>query len=95
MTSYGRQKLDDEIQAAGIVGRRIILGKVGAQIAVGKGAGEGVDHGMTEHVAVGMGVEPVVGRDRHTAEHQGLSGHQAMDVVAQPDPLIRVHTSRP
>jgi hypothetical protein len=76
-------ELLDKSKASRILIIGVILRKVGAQVAMGYGAGQCVNEGMTQHVAVGMGVETHVGWDLHAAQDKRVPRHEPMDVAPQ------------
>src|SRR5262249_29247011 len=57
-----------------------------AQIAEATGPEQGVDHGMGEHIGVGMPGEAPLVFDLHPADHQPLPGLEAMAVIADAHP---------
>ena len=72
----------DELEATSILCVRIVLGIVGAEIAVGDRPGERVDQSVGQNVTVGVGVESDVGRNSHASEHEFVPGEEPVDVVA-------------
>ena len=76
-------ELAHDPEAACVRGLGVVLGEVRPEVAVRDGPGQGVDEGVAEHVAVGMGVEAHRRRDFDPAKDEGETREKAVDIMAE------------
>ena len=76
-------ELGHEIKAARILGGRIVLREVRAQVAIGDGTSHGVDQCMAKHITVGVSVEAEVGRNLHPTQEEGTARREPADVMSE------------
>ncbi len=82
-----------QVDRVGVAPALVVVGKEGADVAAAGGAEQGVDHGVGEHVGVGVAGEAARVLDLDPAEDQAAPRGEAVAVVADPDAhrLILAH----
>ncbi len=61
------------------------IGEELADVGEAGGAGEGVDEGVEDDVAVGVGIQSFIVRDNNISQHERSPDDSAMNVIAEAD----------
>src|SRR4029077_7590020 len=77
-----------QIQAGCSLVLRIRRRKMAADVALPGGAEQRVDHGVGQHVSVGVAVEPDGMFDMHSAKDERATRAKRMRVIAGADPHV-------
>src|SRR6185295_10980799 len=81
----------EEIQTGRVLPARIRISVVTADVAGGGRTEHRVDHGVAQHVAVGMTVRSSLERHNHTCKYQWTSFDETMEIVTRTDTRRRGH----
>ncbi len=75
-----------QVEGVGVSPALVVRREQRAEVPQAARSEHGVDHGVGEHVGVGMALEASLVRDLDAAEHQPAPSGEAVGVVADPDP---------